>query len=69
MSLQFNLFDREDRELAIPIVFQNHIIHHFLSVQYDCHTVTDHLDVKAVPFTQLIIGHFRRLALVHLVVV
>ena len=69
MSLQFDLFGREDREFTIPIVLQDHIIHDFLSVQHDRHTVTYHLDIKAVPFTQLIIRHFRRLAFVHLVVV
>ena len=69
MSLQFNLLDREDRKFTIPIVLQDHIIHDFLSVQHDRHTVTDHLDIETVPFTQLIIRHFRRLAFVHLVVV
>ena len=69
MSLQFNLLDWEDRELAIPIVFQNHVIYHFFSVQDNRHTVTNHLNIEGIPFTQFIVGHFRRLALVYLIVV
>ena len=69
MSLQFDLFNREDRLLAIPIVFKDHIIHHLLSVQNNCYAVTNHLDIEAVPFAQLVISHFRRLAFIYRVII
>lgn len=69
MSLQLDLFDRENRLAAIPEILEHHVIDDFLPVQNDGHAVADHLNVERIPVAQLVVGHARRLARVLRVVV
>lgn len=69
VRLQFDLFDREDRLAAVPEVFEDHVVDYLLAVQQYGDAVAYHLDVECIPSSQLIVGHFGRLARIDLVVV
>ena len=69
MCLQLDLLDRENWLTTIPIVLHDDIINHQLTIQLNGHTVAYHLDVEAIPLSQLVISHLQRDALVLCVVV
>src|SRR5665811_1294175 len=69
MALQFDLFGGEYRLTAIPVVFQDHIVHNQLAIEMNSHTLTYHLDVERVPLAYGIVRNHVGLARILLIVV
>ncbi len=69
VCLQFDLFNREDGLTSVPVVFENHVVGHQLTIQPHRYPFADHADAECIPFTYFLIGHHQRLAGVLRVVV
>ena len=69
MCLQFNGFLVKDRDVAVPVVFHDHVVGHQLAVQVNGYLVADHFDAERIPVVDGIIGHHEGCTAVYFVVV
>ena len=69
VRLQLYLLFGEDRQVAVPVVFQDGVIGYQLPVEIYCYTVSFHDDAEMVPFADSVVCQFQRLAFMLLVVV